>query len=178
MNRHDDRYLLSSQREGETERGRGACDLRVQFAFRAALPVDRFLPGYLVFQAHVTPQVGSTTESGVADDAGSLVAMHFEVLGQRGKVPVNVSAESARKTPRALHHRLTSCIANMLPIASHPPCNTLTQPRDPPVPHHQLSTGTQSVRQEITGAGEGGKRTVKIDGGGGGGGGGDTVVTR
>lgn len=86
-----------------------------------------------MFQAHVTPQVGSTTESGVADDAGSLVAMHFEVLGQRSKVPVNVSAEPARKTPRALHHHLTSCIANVLPIASHPPCNTLTQPRDPPV---------------------------------------------
>lgn len=146
MNRQDDRYLLFSERREKIERGCGACDLRVQFAFRAALPVDRFLPGYLVFQAHVTPQVGSTTESGVADDAGSLVAMHFEVLGQRGKVPVNVSAESARKTPRALHHHLTSCIANVLPIASHPPCNTLTQPRDPPVPHHQLSTGSQSVR--------------------------------
>lgn len=158
------------------ERGCGACDLRVQFAFRAALPVDRFLPGYLVFQAHVTPQVGSTTESGVADDAGSLVAMHFEVLGQRGKVPVNVSAESARKTPRALHHHLTSCIANVLPIASHPPCNTLTQPRDPPVPHHQLSTGSQSVR----GGGRSqmeeraGRETVVILGGGRG----DTVVTR
>lgn len=110
--------------------------------------MDRFLPGYLVFQAHVTPQVGSTTESGVADDAGGLVAMHFEVLGQRGEVPVNVSAESARKTPRALHHHLTGCIANVLPIASHPPCNTLTQPRDPPVPHHQLSTGLQSGRTE------------------------------
>lgn len=128
------------------------CDaryLRVQFAFRAALPVDRFLPGYLVFQTHVTPQVGSTTESGVADDAGSLVAMHFEVLGQRGKVPVNVSAEPARKTPRALRHHLTSCIANVLPIASHPPCNTLTQPRDPPVPHHQLSTESQSGRMDL-----------------------------
>lgn len=101
-----------------------------------------------MFQAHVTPQVGSTTESGVADDAGGLVAMHFEVLGQRGEVPVNVSAESARKTPRALHHHLTGCIANVLPIASHPPCNTLTQPRDPPVPHHQLSTGLQSGRTE------------------------------
>jgi len=111
----------------------GAMDLRVQFAFRAALPVDRFLTAHLVFQAHVTPQIGSTTESGVADDAGSLVAMHFEVLGQRSKVPINVSAELARKTPRTLHHHLTSCIANVLPIASHPPCNTLTQPRDPPV---------------------------------------------
>lgn len=127
--------------------------------------MDRFLPGYLVFQAHVTPQVGSTTESGVADDAGSLVAMHFEVLGQRGKVPVNVSAESARKTPRALHHHLTSCIANVLPIASHPPCNTLTQPRDPPVPHHQLSTGSQSVGGKITDEGKGGKGTVEIVGG-------------
>lgn len=106
--------------------------------------MDRFLQRYLVFQTHVTPQVGSTTESGVADDAGSLVAMHFEVLGQRGKVPVNVSAEPARKTRRALHH-LTSCIANVLPIASHPPCNTLTQPRDPPIPHHQfLSTESRS----------------------------------
>lgn len=92
-NRHgDDRCISCCLREEERERyiylrervRCGACDLRVQFAFRAALPVDRFLPGYLVFQAHVTPQVGSTTESGVADDAGSLVAMHFEVLGQRG----------------------------------------------------------------------------------------------
>lgn len=154
------RYLLY-RREGEIERGCGACDLRVQFAFRAALPVDRFLPGYLVFQAHVTPQVGSTTESGVADDAGSLVAMHFEVLGQRGKVPVNVSAESARKTPRALHHHLTSCIANVLPIASHPPCNTLTQPRDPPVPHHQLSTGSQSVGRSQVEEVEGGKGNAR-----------------
>lgn len=169
------RYLLS-RREGEIERGCGACDLRVQFAFRAALPVDRFLPGYLVFQAHVTPQVGSTTESGVADDAGSLVAMHFEVLGQRGKVPVNVSAESARKTPRALHHHLTSCIANVLPIASHPPCNTLTQPRDPPVPHHQLSTGSQSVgRSQVE---EGVGRETPVIGGTGGerGHGGDTLT--
>lgn len=133
--------MFSREEKGEDARRR---DLRVQFAFRVALPVDRFLPGYLVFQAHVTPQVGSTTESGVADDAGGLVAMHFEVLGQRGEVPVNVSAESARKTPRALHHHLTGCIANVLPIASHPPCNTLTQPRDPPVPHHQLSTGFYS----------------------------------
>lgn len=158
MNRQNDLYLLSHcQREGEIKRGCDACDLRVQFAFRAALPVDRFLPGYLVFQAHVTPQVGSTTESGVADDAGSLVAMHFEVLGQRGKVPVNVSAEPARKTPRALHHHLTSCIANVLPIASHPPCNTLTQPRDPPVPHHQLSTGF-TVSGEIIGRRKGPER--------------------
>lgn len=82
---------------------------------------------HLVFQAHVTAQIGSTTESGVAEDAGRLVAMHFEVLGQRSEVPVNVSADSARKTPRALHQRLTGCIANVLPIASHPPCNTLTQ---------------------------------------------------
>lgn len=92
-------------------------------------------------------------------------------------MPVNVSAESARKTPRALHHHLTSCIANVLPIASHPPCNTLTQPRDPAVPHHQLSTGTQSAgRSQVReragkgrrGAGEGrGSR-----------GGEDTVVTR
>lgn len=167
---------IISERRRDREGVRRACDLRVQFAFRAALPVDRFLPGYLVFQAHVTPQVGSTTESGVADDAGSLVAMHFEVLGQRGKVPVNVSAESARKTPRALHHHLTSCIANVLPIASHPPCNTLTQPRDPPVPHHQLSTGSTVSWGEITGGGKGGKGTAVGDSGGGERG--DTVVTR
>lgn len=106
---------------------RTTLSLRVQFAFRAALPVHRFRPMHLVFQAHVTAQIGSTTESGVAEDAGRLVAMHFEVLGQRSEVPVNVSADSARKTPRALHQRLTGCIANVLPIASHPPCNTLTQ---------------------------------------------------
>jgi len=120
----------------------------------------------------MTPQVGSTTESGVADDAGGLVAMHFEVLGQRGEVPVNVSAESARKTSRALHHHLTGCIANVLPIASHPPCNTLTQPRDPPVPHHQLSTGLQSEgrkegekRGEITGGRTDGKRMAGVGNG-------------
>lgn len=119
-------------------------DLRVQFAFRAALPaLQGSWPSHLVFQAHVAPQIGSTTESGAAEDAGRLVAMHFEVLSQRSKVPVNVSAELARKTSRALHHHLTSCIANVLPIASHPPCNTLTQPRDPPVPHN-LSTDYQS----------------------------------
>lgn len=100
--------------------------LRVQFVFRAALLLDRFLPLHVMFQTHVTSQVGSTTESGMAENAGSLVAMHFEVLGQRSKVLVNASAESARKTPWTLHHHLTSCIANMLPIASHPPCNTLT----------------------------------------------------
>lgn len=104
---------------------------------------------HLVFQAHVTAQIGSTTESGVAEDAGRLVAMHFEVLGQRSEVPVNVSADSARKTPRALHQRLTGCIASVLPIASHPPCNTLTQPRDPPVPHNY-----QRITQEVTGEGE------------------------
>lgn len=109
----------------------------------------------------MTPQVGSTTESGVADGACSLVAMHFEVLGQRGEVPVNVSADSARKTPRALHHRLTGCIANVLPIASHPPCNTLTQPRDPPFPHHQIINGITAQGTEMdqrqTGNGRGGE---------------------
>lgn len=103
---------------------------------------------HLVFQAHVTAQIGSTTESGVAEDAGRLVAMHFEVLSQRSEVPINVSADSARKTPRALHQRLTGCIASVLPIASHPPCNTLTQPRDPPVPHNY-----QRIT-EVTGQGE------------------------
>ncbi|EFN80366.1 hypothetical protein EAI_14712 [Harpegnathos saltator] len=38
-----------------------------------------------VNSAHVTAQIGSTTESGVAEDAGRLVAMHFEVLGQRSE---------------------------------------------------------------------------------------------
>lgn len=109
----------------------------------------------------MSPQVCFTTESGVADGACSLVAMHFEVLGQRGEVPVNVSADSARKTPRALHHRLTGCIANVLPIASHPPCNTLTQPRDPPFSHHQIINGITAQEAEMdqrqTGNGRGGE---------------------
>lgn len=134
--------------------------LRVQFTFRAALPVHRFRPMHLVFQAHVTAQIGSTTESGVAEDAGRLVAMHFEVLGQRGEVPVNVSADSARKTPRALHQHLTGCIANVLPIASHPPCNTLTQPRDPPVPHN-YQRFTKVTREE--GEKRGGVDKTRLD---------------
>lgn len=116
---------------------------------------------HLVFQAHVTAQIGSTTESGVAEDAGRLVAMHFEVLGQRSEVPVNVSADSARKTPRALHQHLTGCIANVLPIASHPPCNTLTQPRDPPVPHNY-----QRIT-EVTGEGSCGAGLSRVMGAGG-----------
>lgn len=74
----------------------------------------------------MSTQVGSTTESGVTEDAGCLVPMHFKVLGQRSKMLVNTSTETARKTPWTLHHHLTSCIANMLPFPSHPPCNTST----------------------------------------------------
>lgn len=88
--------------------------------------LNGFLPLHVMFQAHMSTQVGSTTESGVAEDAGCLVPMHFKVLGQRSKVLVNTSAETARKTPWTLHHHLTSCIANMLPFPSHPPCNTST----------------------------------------------------
>ncbi|PBC28182.1 hypothetical protein APICC_06790 [Apis cerana cerana] len=68
------------------------------FLCLAALLLDRFLPLHVMFQTHVTSQVGSTTESGMAENAGSLVAMHFEVLGQRSKVLITTYIDSMRST--------------------------------------------------------------------------------